>query len=209
MSATPKTGIEVTGVGNVTTAPDVARVTLGVSVRDDSVTAASSRARDLAAAVIDALLADGVDRPDITTVSYSVFADHDHPKGRERLLGYRVNNELVVSIRDLSAVGAIIDHAVEAGGDATTVNRLSFEIEDEQEARDRAREAAWADAMGRAEHLATLSGHSLGAAVSIVESAGGAPSPRLAAAPLAAESTPIESGSATVSIRLQVRFALE
>ena len=51
------------------------------------------------------------------------------------LVGYRVNNNVVVKVRDLNAAGDIIDEAVQAGGDATRVDGLRFTAEDTSEAR--------------------------------------------------------------------------
>lgn len=158
--------------------------------------------------MFDALVSSGVDKSDISTTNYSVYADHDHPKGKERLLGYRVNNEVQVTVRNVGDLGSVIDRAVEAGGDAVEVNRLSFDLDDDSEVRRGARESAWQDARDKAEQLAGLAGLELGQAVRITESVSGSPSPRLLAAPMAAaESTPIEAGTSTITVTLDVRFA--
>ena len=47
-----------------------------------------------------------------------------------RLVGYRVTNTLSVTIRDLDNVGTIIDATVDAGGDATRLNSISFTVDD-------------------------------------------------------------------------------
>lgn len=203
------TGISVTGVGRATATPDLARLSLGVSVRGVTVTEASALARDRSSALLEALESCGVDKADIATTNYSVFADHDHPKGKERLLGYRVTNEVQVTVRDLARLGATIDDAVEAGGDAASVNRLVFDVDDDTATRDLAREAAWEDARRKAAHLAQLAGRELGPAERIAETTGGAPSPRMLAAPMAvAESTPIEAGTSTITVTLDVRFSI-
>jgi uncharacterized protein YggE len=87
-----------------------------------------------------------------------------------------------------------------------TVGRLDFEIDDDSGTRHRAREAAWEEASAKARHLAELAGRELGPAIRIAETVGGSPGPRMLAAPMAAEATPIEAGSATVTVRLEVRF---
>jgi uncharacterized protein YggE len=92
------TGITVIGIGRAMTVPDIARVHLGVSVRAETVADASALARQEAAALHDALAAEGVAQADITTTNYSVHADHDHPRGKERLLGYRVTNDVQVTL---------------------------------------------------------------------------------------------------------------
>jgi hypothetical protein len=125
------------------------------------------------------------------------------------LLGYRVANELSVTIRDIAAAGSILDIAVSAVGDPVTINRVQLSVEDETAARDLAREAAWGDAVARAEHLARLADRTLGPAVSIIESAGAPVPPRPMMRTAIAEATPIEAGTASTTVTLEVRFALD
>jgi len=203
-------GISVTGTGEATLVPDVMTVDVGVSVRAESVAAAAESSRAHAMALIDSLAASGVERVDIATTNYSVSPEYDYQDGVQRLLGFRVSNDLTVTLRDLERSGSVIDAAVAAAGDAVTVNRVVFSSSDEQPARHRAREAAWADAIARAEHLAELAGRGLGPAVSVVETPRNAPGPRpMARMAAVAEATPIEGGSVNVAVSLEVRFVLQ
>ena len=45
-------------------------------------------------------------------------------------LGYQVNNQLTVKVRDLESVGEIIDQVTEAGGDLTRFQGIRFTIDD-------------------------------------------------------------------------------
>jgi len=204
-----ESGITVTGRGTANATPDMARVDLGVSVRADSVAAASGLATERAASLINALKGAGVDSTDIATTGFNVHPEYDHIEGRQRLLGYRVSNDLQVVLRDLSTSGGILDEALSAGGDEVTVNGFTLAINDDTSAKDTAREAAWADATRKAEQLARLAGRSLGAVVSIVESSGGSPPPRPMMRMAMADSIPIEAGSQTISVIVEVRFELD
>jgi uncharacterized protein YggE len=184
-------------------------VDIAVSVRSPSVAEASSQARQHAASLIEALTGAGVEREGIVTRNYSVHPEFDHRDGQQRLLGYRVTNEIDVTIRDLPGAGSILDAAVSAVGDAVTINRVQLTVDDEREARDLAREAAWGDALGRAEHLARLAGRTLGPAVSIVESTAHNFPPRPMMRAAMAEATPIEAGTASTTVNLEVRFELD
>jgi uncharacterized protein YggE len=184
-------------------------VDLGVSVLARTVTEASAAARDYSSAVIEALTRSGVRADDIATARYAIHAEYDHHDGEQRLVGYRVSNDVRFALRQVDAVGEVIDAAVAAAGDAATVNRLEFSLSDETTARDQAREAAWGDASSRAEDLARLSGRSLGRVESIVESSKRASGPRPMARMAMAESTPIEPGTSAVVVELEVRFALD
>jgi len=205
-------GINVTGQGKVTGQPDVLQVNLGVSVLRPTVDQATTDAASLATAVIDALKASGVAEEDIQTANYSIYPEYDWSGETQRLLGYRVANEVRVKIRDLDQAGEIIDAATAAGGDATVVNGLSFSIEDNAELLQMARTAAWNDAEGKARQLAQLAGIELGAAVSITESINYETPPiyweRDMAAAGEGATTPIESGTQEVSVVVQVTFAI-
>jgi uncharacterized protein len=202
-------GITVVGRGEASARPDLAWVDLGVSVRADSVSTAASKAGDHAEAVLSVLDGSGVDRADVTTADYSVHPEYDHREGSQHLLGYRVTNRIRIRVTDLSQLGDLVDRSVAAAGDSAIVDNISFSINDDSTVSTQARELAWADARGKAEHLATLAGRQLGAVVSIVESAvrspGPFPTPRLAAM---AEGTPIEAGTATVTVTLVAKFEL-
>jgi uncharacterized protein YggE len=207
----PTSGINVTGQGKVTGRPDTLQVNLGVSVLRPTVDQATGDAAVLAAAVIDALQAGGVAEEDIQTANYSIYPEYDWSGETQRLLGYRVNNEVRAKIRDLNNAGSIIDAATAAGGDAAVVSGLSFSIEDNTELLQMARTAAWNDAEGKARQLAQLAGVDLGAAISITESINYETPPIYYERDMATageSSTPIESGTQDVTVVVQVTFAL-
>jgi uncharacterized protein YggE len=205
-------GINVTGQGKVTGRPDVLQVNLGVSVLRPTVDQATADAASLGAAVIDALKADGVAEEDIQTANYSIYPEYDWSGETQRLLGYRVANEVRVKIRDLDRAGEIIDAATAAGGDATMVNGLSFSIEDNAELLQMARTAAWNDAEAKARQLGQLAGIELGAATSITESINYETPPIYYERDMAAAGesvpTPIEAGTQEVTVVVQVTFSI-
>lgn len=202
-------GILVTGVGEVTGTPDTVQVDIGVSVLGATVAEAAERAAQKAEALIAALTDGGVDPTDITTTDYSIYPEYDYRDNTERLVGYRVTNTVRAKIRNVTQAGDVIDSAVEAAGDETRIGGLSFSIEDDSALVSAAREAAWEDALAKATQLATLSGLTLGPALSITETSVGPPSP-VPFADMAerAASTPIQPGTSTVTIVLEVRFEL-
>ena len=204
-----ETGITVVGRGSADATPDMARVDLGVSVRADTVAEASRTARERAANLISALQTKGIPPNDISTTGFSVYPEYDHQEGRQRLLGYRVSNDLQVVLRDLATSGEIIDAALGATGDESTVNGFTLSLTDDTQARDAAREAAWDDAKRRAEHLASLAGRGLGPVVSVVETSGGSQPPLPMMRMAMEEATPIEPGSQAISVVVEVRFELD
>ena len=204
-------GITVTGVGHSAAPPDVMTADLGISVLAANVAKGRALATDRARALISSLTDRGVANDDIQTTHYAIHPEYDHYEGQQRLRGYRVSNDLRVTLRDFGSAGEMLDAAAEAGGDEVTINNVSFSVEDQAEGRDRARETAWNDAVARAEHLARLSGRTLGEVMSIIEATarqpGPGPLPRMAMA--TADSTPIEAGSTSITVTLEVHFALD
>jgi len=204
-------GITVSGAGEANAAPDMVEVDVGVSVLADSVQDATRIAADRADAVSSALTAGGVAAEDIATTEYSIRPEYDYSASNQRLLGYRVSNTVRAKLRDVASTGPLLDSVVSAGGDETKVNGLGFGVADESALLAKAREAAWNDARTKAEQLAALSGHTLGKATAITETIQGPvlPMPRLMAADMSmseSASTPIEPGSSTVTVTLQVEF---
>jgi uncharacterized protein YggE len=163
-------GITVSGQGIVQGTPDIANISLGVSALADSVAAARTQAATSMNAIIDSLKNNGVEEKDIQTTQLSIQPEYDYTDGRQLLRGFRVTNTVNAKLRDVDRTGEIVDEAVEAGGDDTTINGIGFSIDDPEELKKQAREQAVADARARAETLAQASGVSLGSPVTISES---------------------------------------
>ena len=207
-----RTGISVSGEGKAAGRPDTMTLTLGVSILDKSVELATAEARRRAGAVFAALIEAGVGEDDIQTSWYSVWPDWDYKGGGRRLRGYRASNDVTLKTCDVENAGRIIDAAVAAGGNATTVGTPRFTIEDDSGMLELARLAAWNDARGKAEQLARLSGVRLGVPLEIVESPETSPSVFLADSFAESGSpgdTPVRAGMEELVVSLRVRFAIE
>lgn len=187
-------------------------VQVGVSLVRQTVGVAASEAASLASELVRVLQGSGVEPDDIQTANYSIHPEYEHTSHRQRLVGYRVTNALVVKIRDLEQSGTVLDAVSTVAGDDVTMGGVGFDIEDDAELVTAAREKAWNDAVARARQLADLAGLELGNAISIEEIAagGGHPVARAFAMDEAAsfQSTPIETGSRGVIIDVRVAFEL-
>jgi uncharacterized protein YggE len=210
MTETQRTGISVSGTGEVAGKPDTMTIELGVSVRRNTVLEATTEASGAATKLIASLTDAGVDEHSITTTRYSINPEYDHRNDTQVLLGYRVENTVRANISDLASSGEIIDNATAAAGDTIRVNGISFVIKDDRSLVEAAREAAWTDARAKAEHLAGLAGRKLGPVISISEIVGRPPAPMPMARLQAADSaTPLQPGSTAVSVSLQVDFSFQ
>ena len=210
------TGIWVNGEGEVSVAPDVALLSLGVEVQSSSVAEAQSYAATTMTAVVKELDNFGVDEKDIKTTRFSItpLRRWSEKDGREILIGYRVSNTVTAKVRDIDDTGAIIDAVARAGGDYAVINSISFTVDDPSPYYEEARELAMADARTRAEQLAKLSGVKLGRPTYINESRAYTPVVRdfygeAAIAAPAAPTTPISAGETEIRLSVQVVYSIE
>lgn len=210
-----QTGISVAGEGKVTAAPDVANISLGVSVLAPTV----AEARQQAAASLEAMLAtmrtNGVEDKDVQTSQLSIYPEYDYRNNESILRGFRVQNSVNAKIRDIDTTGKVVDEAVEAGGNNAQIQGISFTIDDPSELQEQARKAAVEDAKRKADVLASAAGVSVGGPISISEGALIVPPIYYGAERAAADSaaplpeTPIEPGELDVSISVTVVWAIE
>ena len=94
---------------------------------------------------------------------------------------------------------------LDQAGDRLSIDHVALEVAETGDAERMAREAAFADARAKAEHLAAQAGGALGGVVSIAEG-GASGSPRFAHA--MAASARFEPGETTVEQQLTVTFEL-
>lgn len=207
-----KRKIVVSGRGEVRSRPDTMTARVGVSLVRDTVAAATQEAADLGTQLVSALRAGGIVEDDIQTADYSIHPEYEHTPHRQRFVGYRVTNTLVVKIRELDQAGSVLDAVSGVAGDEVTIAGVGFAIDDDAELVVAARERAWDDAVAKAGQLADLAGLELGKATLIEETVAeaGHPMSRAFAMDEAAvyQATPIEPGSQSLTINLRVAFEL-
>lgn len=173
MAAGDTGAITVVGEGKVTIEPDIARANIGVEVSGNTVADASAESKALIQAIITVLEDQGIASKDIQTSNFNIYAERYGPEGllADDEIQYRVNNMVMVVIRDLDRVGAILDAAIEAG--ANSIYGVTFQIEDPSSVESDARQSAVEDAQSKAEELASLTGVGIGNVISISEVVGG------------------------------------
>ncbi len=169
--ATTSHGIAVTGEGTVSVRPDIGLLNLGVEVTAETVASARDQAADAMQAIQDTIGAEGVADEDVKTQYFNIYPQYSYSEvGAPSIIGYTVSNQVEVKVRNLDTVSAVLDAAIEAGGDAVRVNGISFTVEDPEAFLSDARREAVADARTKAEVLADAAGVGLGNAISINES---------------------------------------
>lgn len=210
----PVRGLMASGNGEAKAAPDIARTTIGVEARADTVEQASADATARMGAVIEALKAGGVAASDLRTQHYSISYEQEQvpqPPTAEAKAPpvrnyYRVSNLVEVTVRALDKVGGLLQRATAAG--ANDVSGIWFELEHPEPLTALARERAIANAKANASELARLSGVTLGPIVSISENSGGGPMPMMKASRELAQDVPVERGEVSASVQVQLVYAL-
>ena len=197
-------GITVTGAGSVTTVPDEAEFSLGITTKGrtagTALAANSKRMREL----IEALKAAGIAERDIQTRDVSVGSDYDET-GRSD--DFVASNTVSVLIRDLDRAGAVLDAAAQAGANNVYGPSLTRSNRDGLEAK--ALEYSVANARKRAETLAEAAGVELGAVTAITESDPTHEGGWAMRAADVASSPPIEKGAQEIQATVTLTFAID
>jgi uncharacterized protein len=208
---TPADTITVVGHGSASGSPDIANTEIGVETFNTDLGTAFSENNATMEAVIDALVEAGVAREDIRTANLNIFVDRSPgpaSQGASNGPMFRVNNQVRVTIRDTSLIADVLDAAINAG--ANNIFGLNFGIDSRDALESDARADAMEDARARAAELASLAGVELGDVISIVESGGGFSPFEVTnrSVGMGGGGAPIEPGQLSVSVSLQVTFAI-
>ena len=205
------TTLDLSASGEVSVAPDMATITLGVTNQAPS---ADQALRDNAEAMnraVAALRVGGIEARDIQTSSLSlnpqyVYIQNQPPK----LSGYEASNQVNVTVRDLARLGPAVDAVVGAG--ATNVSQISFGLKSRVPAENAARLAAVKALQDKAALYADATGYHIRRLVNLSEGASySSPPPRplaMARASMAAAPTPVEAGELKVRIDVTGEFEL-
>ncbi len=210
-SPSPGTGgsartVTVTGSATIRSAPDEAVVTLGVQTQAPTAQGALQQNASRMNDVVKAILGDGVKPGDLATAWVNLYPNYD--SGGTAIVSYSAQNQVNVTVRDLSKIGTVIDDAVGSG--ANLSSGIQFQLSDQNQGVEKALADAVANAKAKAEALASAGGATLGQVVTITE--GSAPQyppvPFGLAAGRAADTTPVSPGTIETQVRVTVVWAL-
>lgn len=209
----PFDAIVVTGSGSASAAPDLARLSMAVSVTADTVADARETAADAMTDVRASLKRHRILDSDIATSHFRIHPEYEYgPDGRDQV-GYTVSNGLSVTVRDIDKAASVIDDAIAAGGDHLVFNNLSFGLSDTTELEKAARKAAVDDMRDKAAQLAEFSGRELGDLKAVSEGDFSGPQVPFPAALARSESadfdTPISSGEVAVTVTVSGVYELK
>jgi uncharacterized protein len=202
--------ITVSATGYAYAEPDRARVSSGVASEADTAREALTANTNKMKEVVAALKEAGIDPKDIQTSNFSVEPRYTNPQdgSPSKIDGYRVSNQVTVLVRDVKAIGTLVDKLASVG--ANQIYGLTFEVSQAETLKDDARKEAVGNARRRAELLAVAAGAEVGEVVSIAEDVQfTGPRPMAMARSAKADSMPVEAGTETLEARVTVTWKLK
>jgi len=203
--------ISVTGQATVSVPPDQAQIDGGVA--NDARTAREASEANNAAMgkVLLALKSAGIDEKDYQTSRLSLqpqYATKRSDASSSPIVGYRASNRVTIRVRDVTKVASTIDVLVGAG--ANDIGGINFMVSQASKLLDEAREQAMSDARRKAQIYARAAGVTLGEPLSISEEGAATPLFRgRVAGGIAASAAPIAQGEETLSVTVNVSWAIK
>ena len=210
--------ILVSGQGSTDIAADMAVLTLTVTRDGETARAALDANSADMSAVLSAMKSEGVKERDLQTSGFSIQPRYFYPPNKSssnhqppRIVGYTVRNSLTVRIRDISALGEILDTSVTLG--VNEGGNIIFTNDDPSSAITQARVKAVKDAMAKAETLADAAGVKVGKLLEMSEqSYNPRPIPMARAErsmAMSADSVPVATGENTYKVTVSMTFAID
>jgi len=198
--------IVVTGDGSVDATPDRATVALSVIVQRPTAQEAQQQSAATMSQVVRAIVAAGVPQTAIRTTTVSLYPQHRPDSGGTGpITGYQSVNRVLVTLDDITRVGAVVDAGVGAG--ANGVDSVNWTLRDATAYRAQALRMAVQNAQATANAIASAAGIS-GLRLVRIEQAGAVVGPRPGFAVMqAAPATPVLPGTMPVSAEVRAVFA--
>jgi uncharacterized protein len=203
----PPRGLTLTGVGEVRARPDLAVVRVGVVSQAATARAALDDNNEAMRAVMAALQDRGIAERDMQTSQFTVQPRYRHDQTGEappRIDGYEVSNQLAVTVRDLDALGPVLDQAVSVG--SNQILGIEFDIADPEPRRDEARRLAVEDAVRKANVYAEAADVALGPIRAMTEQARFDPPQPYQRMEMAQSSVPIAEGEQVVAVQVTISW---
>jgi uncharacterized protein YggE len=169
-TASPQSGepvVVMTGEGLVKAAPDQAWVTLATENRSKNPKEAQAANTKAMTSVQQKLMAAGIPKDAIRTLSYDLQLESDWVNGRQVPRGYVARNLIEVRLDDITRVGEVIDLAVTSG--ANSVQGVRFDLKNREALEREALKRATVDARQRAEAAAAGAGRTIDRVIRIEE----------------------------------------
>jgi len=202
--------ITVVGSDHVAAKPDMADVQVGVTTQAQNAATALKENNEAMEKLFKTLSEKGIAEKDRQTSGFNVSPRYRNPKPGEeqsQIIGYQVSNVVRIKVRELSALGGILDEVVTAG--ANQVHGISFAVAEPTKYVDEARRKAMADARRKAELYASAEHVKVGD-VLLIEEVTAHPRPLMMEGMLgkAAAAVPVAAGELEFHANITVTYQI-
>jgi uncharacterized protein YggE len=201
--------ITVTGSGTVNGAPNTMSFQIGVQTVATSAAAALNENNIKMKALEASLLKNGVTKKNLQTDGLNVYQNTNNSG---TVTGYTVSDNLNVTTHNLQKAGTLLGAAANTVGNDIQLSGVTFSISNESAVLAKARAAAMRNAHTEAAQIAKGGGTTVGQIVKVTdqENTGGTGivMPFAEAAAKMATSVPVEAGSQSVNVQVEVVYAL-
>jgi uncharacterized protein len=199
--------ITVSGTGTVSVDRDRATTSLSLSVTDRTARGAQDRLKTVTTDVRTAILGIGLKESALKTTGLSLYPEYEYrPEVKPELIGYRASLSMTV-VSAVDAASRVIDAAIDAGGDAASVNGISFDSSKVATATATSRLRAVKDARTKAAQYAKAAGMKLGRVITIVETSSPYIGPVYGKAPQDS-AIPLDPGRQEITTSVTVTFRI-
>jgi uncharacterized protein len=146
--------------GKFEAAPDTAQVQFNISAQEDTARAASDRASKAAEQIRQILHSNGIDPKEAQIGFFSIQPVYDYRKPARKLVGYRVNSNVTLKLKDFAKVAPITQQLSDM--DVTENTSVNYTLENMDAAKTRAVQDAFQRAKAEAGAVAQAGGRTLG-----------------------------------------------
>jgi uncharacterized protein len=132
--STDSNAITSSATGEVLVLPDRSEISLAVQTQNADVKTAQAENAKIMNDVMNALVSAGIPKDQLKTTGYSiypVYEDNSNNLLSKSVRTYQVTNTIVITLKDISRAGDVIDIAIANG--ANQVNYISFMLAPETE----------------------------------------------------------------------------
>jgi len=210
VNTTRTSELAVVGEGKVEATPDTAYVDAGITVNNETtVEQAQSIINKANNDIIAAMKKLGIDKNDVKTSNYSIYPNYDYTGNANKISGYNGNVTITIKTKKIDLVSSIIEQATKMG--ANQIQGVRFTLDQPENFREQARDAAIKNARAQAEKLAKSLKINLGKVVNIVESTPDVIQPLYKSAAMGlgggdSSAAAIEPGSQTITSTVTLYF---
>jgi len=145
--------------GKFESEPDTALVQFNISAQEPKLADANQRATQAAEQVRQLLRNNGIDPKEAQVGRFAVQPVYDYRDPKRKLVGYRVDTDISVKLKDFSKVGPIAEGLANMD---TSNQSITYQLDDIEAAKIKAVEDALRRARNEADAVARASGRTLG-----------------------------------------------